>query len=77
MDGFIEEGLKVAPYQASVSSNTIVYTTRDETKKLGSVWNTDVFTVVAEADDKVQIIYPLDVGGYKMGWIRADNIVDE
>ena len=74
LDGFIEEGLKVAPYQASVSSNTTVYTTRDETKKLGSVWNTDVFTVVAEADDKVQIIYPLDVGGYKMGWIEKGQI---
>ena len=74
---FIEKQMKISPYQATVVSNTTVYTTMDKTTKLGSVWSTDVFTVVAEADDKVQIIYPLDTGGFKMGWIEASNLVKD
>ena len=51
-----------------------VYRTCSGTTQLGSVWNTDTFTVVAVKGGMAQIIYPLDDGGYKMGWINESKI---
>lgn len=71
---FISPETVVAPYEAHTTENTKVYTTWEMTTQFGSVWSTDVFTVVAEKDGRLQIIYPLDDGGYKMGWIDASAV---
>ena len=74
LSGFIEERLKVSPYQAAVAANTTVYTSSDMATVFGSVWSTDILYVVAETDVLAQIIYPLDAGGYKMGWIDKEQL---
>lgn len=57
-------------YDYTVSANTYVYRRSDMTEQFGTVYPTDKITVVAEKDNMLQIIYPLDIGGYKMGWIQ-------
>lgn len=57
-------------YDYTVSANTYVYRRSDMTEQFGTVYPTDKITVVAEKDNMLQIIYPLDSGGYKMGWIQ-------
>lgn len=74
LSGFIDPATTVEPYTAHTSVNTKVYTTSAMNTHLGSVWSTDIFTVVAEMDGLAQIIYPLDDGGYKMGWITLSAI---
>lgn len=69
LSDFIIEGTEVMHYTSTVSANTKVYRRPDMSETTGSVWTTDTFTVVAEYENKLQIIYPLDSGGWKMGWI--------
>lgn len=57
-------------YEYTVSANTYVYRRSDMTEQFGTVYPTDKITVVAEKNNMLQIIYPLDSGGYKMGWIQ-------
>lgn len=71
---FVDTDHLVDFYKAMTDETATVYTTKEGTTKLGSVWNTDIFTVVAEDEDMVQIIFPLDTGGYKMGWIAKSEI---
>lgn len=71
VSAFIDPKTKVEHYTAQVTETAKVYTTSEMTAQIGSVWNTDIFTVIAEKDGVAQIIYPLDSGGYKMGWIDA------
>lgn len=71
---FLDPETEVAHYTAQVSQTVKVYTTAEKKTQLGSVGNTDIFTVIAEKDGSAQIIYPLDGGGYKMGWIDASAI---
>ena len=70
LSAFIEPGTEVAHYTSTVSGNTKVYRRSDMSETIGSVWSTDVFTVVAKSGNALQIIYPLDDGGWKMGWIQ-------
>ena len=72
---FVDPDTTVEQYAARVGETVKVYTTQSGTTSLGSVWSTDIFTVVAEADGMAQIIYPLDDGGYKMGWIDISLIL--
>ncbi len=72
---FVDSDMAVDPYTAQVGTTVKVYTTQAGTTSLGSVWSTDVFTIVAESGGMAQIIYPLDDGGYKMGWIDASTIL--
>lgn len=72
---FVDSDAAVEPYTAQVGETVKVYTTQAGITSLGSVWSTDVFTVVAESDGMAQIIYPLDDGGYKMGWIDSNSIL--
>lgn len=74
---FLSEDGAVTPYKTSVTATTTVYTTSQMSTKLGSVWTTDEITVVAEKDNTLQIIYPLDSGGYKMGWINNNTVTNE
>ena len=71
---FIEESTQVTPYQAKVAETVKVYRTSSGTTQLGSVWSTDTFTVIAKKGGMAQIIYPLDSGGYKMGWLDESKI---
>lgn len=57
-------------YEYSVSANTSVYKRSDLGESFGTVYPTDKITVIAETESALQIIYPLDNGGYKMGWIQ-------
>ena len=72
---FYAEDYAVTPYTAAVASTTNVYTTSEMTVKFGSVWSTDEFTVIGEKENACQIIYPLDSGGFKMGWIDKQVII--
>lgn len=74
VSAFIDPATEVEHYTAQVGETVKVYTTSAMTTQLGSVWSTDIFTVIAEKDGLAQIIYPLDNGGYKMGWIDANAI---
>lgn len=71
---FVDPNTEVEHYTAKVNETVKVYTTPDRTVQLGSVWNTDAFTVIAQKGEMAQIIYPLDDGGYKMGWIDQNKI---
>lgn len=75
ISAFIDPATAVEHYAARVSGTVKVYRTTEMNTQFGSVWSTDVFTVIAEKDGMVQIIYPLDDGGYKMGWIDASAIL--
>ncbi len=71
---FIAEAESVTPYTGKVSQNTDVYRRKDKAETIGSVWTTDTFTIVGKTENMVQIIYPLDSGGWKMGWIDMNCI---
>ena len=53
----------------SIANNMTVYKRRDLTENYGSVYTTDEAYIVNEEDNAYQIIYELDDGGWKMGWI--------
>lgn len=74
LSNFIDFNDTVIPYGAKVSINTSVYRTMDRTSTIGTVWSTDEIMIIAKNGENVQIIYPLDNGGYKMGWILEDEI---
>lgn len=74
LSAFIPEDAAIKHYTSYTSGNTPVYSSPEFSEQIGSVWSTDVITVVAEKDGLAQIIYPLDIGGYKMGWINANAI---
>ncbi len=57
-------------YNINISENMDVYRRSDLNETIGTVYSTDEVIVVSEKDDILQIIYPLDSGGYKMGWIN-------
>lgn len=60
-------------YEYTVSTNTYVYRRSDMAEQFGIVYPTDKITVVGKKNNMLQIIYPLDNGGYKMGWIQNNN----
>lgn len=74
LSDFITEGTEVEHYDANVSTKTYVYRRSDLAETIGSVWSTDTFTVIAQNGDKLQIIYPVDEGGWKMGWMSNNSI---
>ena len=57
-------------YEISVSKLTKVYYRSDMTEEFGDVAPYDTIIVVGETENALQIIYSLDSGGYKMGWIQ-------
>ena len=69
LDTFISPSEQVQIYQYSVQNNTSVYKRKDLAEKFGTVYSSDIIYVVAETDNALQIIYTLDAGGWKMGWI--------
>ncbi len=74
ISAFIDPSAEIEHYSGKVSETVKVYTTADMSTQLGSVWSTDTFTVIAEQNGLAQIIYPVDSGGYKMGWISLSAV---
>lgn len=68
---FVDSSCAVTPTSFTPSKTLTVYTRRNLSTALGSVWTTDKCTLVASSGDLKQIIYPLDGGGYKMGWVNT------
>ncbi len=58
-----------------VSSTQKVYRHSDLKTSIGEVYKSDSIKVVYESGNNAQIIYPLDSGGYKMGWIAKSKLV--
>lgn len=69
LDAMVDTGF--APYTAIASSSATVYTRSNAAKKYGSLGAGDAVTVIGQSGQYVQVIYPLAVGGYKVGWCEA------
>ena len=69
LDKFISPSEQVQMYKLNVSSNTTVYKRKDLLEYFGKVYPTDEIYVVAQTNNALQVIYTLDSGGWKMGWI--------
>ena len=67
---FLDTSCSVTPSNYKPSQTLNVYTRKELLSKFGSVWSTDNCKTVASTGNLRQIIYPLDAGGYKMGWIN-------
>lgn len=74
LSDFIRTDESAVPYKGKVSANTKVYRREDLSETIGSVWTTDDFYIVSENDSVYQIVFPLDSGGYKMGWINKNSL---
>lgn len=53
----------------SPTNNTYVYRDPSHKSNIGSFWGNETITVVSNAGNSRQIIYKLNNGGYKMGWV--------
>lgn len=69
LDAMVDTGF--APYTAIASSSAAVYTRSNAAQKYGSLGAGDAVTVVGQAGQYAQVIYPLAAGGYKIGWCEA------
>lgn len=54
-----------------LGSKKTVYRRSDLKKTLGTVYGTDNVIIIGQEKGNTQILYPLDGGGYKCGWIRG------
>ncbi len=61
-------------YTGQVSSATTVYARADRAKSIGQVATKDIVYVIADDGKNLQIIYPLDAGGWKVGWILRSDL---
>lgn len=77
VSAFVDPETEVKPYTARAGETVKVYRTSAMEVQFGSVWDTDTFTVIAKKGELLQIIYPKDGGGYKMGWIYASAVLGE
>lgn len=69
---FIPNG--VSPYGWRPDSKMNTYVRSDMSNVFGSISSVDNCTVVGKSGNKIQLIYPLDSGGYKLGWVDATVI---
>lgn len=56
----------------SLGAKKTVYRRQNLSQKLGTVYSSDAVIVVGQSGGKTQIIYPLDSGGYKCGWVSGE-----
>lgn len=56
------------------SKNITVYRRSSGSATIGSVYANDTVYVIASKGSRSQILYPLDAGGMKMGWIDSSNV---
>ena len=66
---FIQNSVTPYNYTASYAINTYIRSNLKE--KFGSISTNDKCKVVGKSGDKLQLIYPLNSGGYKLGWIDS------
>ncbi len=64
---------KLSPYSMTTKAKTKVYGRQDMAKSIGTVFVSDIFTVVNRTETLLQILYPLDAGGFKLGWINVTD----
>ena len=66
----------VEPYTVSVESDISVYRSSDMSIYFGVIKsNTNFICVVSEIGSIAQIIYSLDTGGYRIGWIEKSGLL--
>lgn len=63
-----------APYTAIATSAATTYTRANAATKYGSLDQGDAVTVVGQSGQYSQVIYPLTVGGYKIGWCATSSL---
>lgn len=63
-----------APCTALAMSSAVVYTRSNAASKYGSLGKGDAVTIVGQSGQYSQIIYPLAVGGYKIGWCQTNSL---
>ena len=61
-------------YKTGVTAQTTTYRKSDMATSFGYVSVGDTITVVGKSGNKLQVIYPLDSGGYKIAWIYNTNV---
>ena len=77
--GWIEKSAVTASGINSVSSvfnatgTMTAYRRSSGSATVGSISKNDKVYVIATSGSRKQVIYPLDAGGYKMGWIESNN----
>lgn len=76
LSDFFDSGNLIELYTAHTKETTTVFSKPDMETSLGSVWKTDEFYVIADNGIQVQIIYPIDSGGWKLGWILKSTIAE-
>ena len=69
---FIPNG--VSPYTWQPDGNKNTYIRSDMSTVFGAISPADGCTVVGKSGNKLHIIYPLNSGGYKLGWVDATVI---
>lgn len=77
LDEFIDSSYRTAPTQISFAQNQKVYCRSNLSESIGSVYSTDNAYCVADAGSVIQIVYPLDAGGWKMGWVSREAAIFE
>lgn len=71
LSNFVPSTNAVMPYCYNPSATKDAYIRSDLSTKFGSIWTTDNCMVVAKSGTVYQLIYPVDSGGYKLGWIET------
>lgn len=66
----------VTPYTAHSKQTVSVYTKSDMLSAIGSVWQTDELYVVADNGTQLQILYPIDSGDWKLGWVLKTDLAN-
>ena len=71
---FIDPSCSVRLFEGKVSEKTTTYRRSDLSQSYGFVLTRDKLIIVAEQGKAYQIIYPVDSGGWKMGWIQKTRV---
>ena len=71
---FIDPEQQIDLQSISFEKNETVYRRQDLSESFGTVYSSDRAYCVAQSGEAVQILYPLDSGGWKMGWVSASTI---
>lgn len=59
-----------------LGNDKTVYRRSDLSQSYGTVYGTDNIIIVGQQNGNTQIIYPLDTGGYKSGWVEGSYSVN-
>jgi len=71
---FIDPSYSVRLFEGKVSEKTTTYRRSDLSQSYGFVLPRDKLIIVAEQGKAYQIIYPVDSGGWKMGWLLKTRV---